>query len=74
MITFRCTGKARMVLGLSDSELWEGEGDAVSEWFVDTATFDHRRYFLFSHRVSLYGFWVRGVRKSDRARFRQLRR
>jgi hypothetical protein len=72
VITFRCTRKARKVLGLTDSDLWQGEGRALDDWFVDTATFDHRRFFLFTNRVSLYGFWVGGVRKSDRGRFGEL--
>jgi hypothetical protein len=68
MITFRCTQKARKVLGLTDSELWQGESDALGDWFVETATFDHQRHLLFTNAVSLYGFWVRGVRKADRTR------
>jgi hypothetical protein len=40
MITFRCTQKVRKLLALKDSDLWEGEGRAVDDWFADTATFE----------------------------------
>jgi hypothetical protein len=72
MITFRCTQKARKVLGLTESDLWEGEGRSLDDWFVDTATFQHRRLLLFTNRVSLYGFWMPGVRRADRDRLNDL--
>ena len=72
MITFRCTQKARNVLGLAPSELWDGESAALDGWFVETATFQHRRLLLFTNRVSLYAFWVAGVRKADRGRLGDL--
>jgi hypothetical protein len=40
----------------------------LDDWFVDTATFDHRRCFLFTNRVSLYSLWIQGIRRSDRSR------
>ena len=71
-ITFRCTQKARKVLGLRDAELSEEPADDIAEWFVHVATFDHRRCLLFTHKLTLYSFWVAGVRKSDRNTFEQL--
>ncbi len=72
MLVFRCTKKARKVLGLTDRDLFEDDGDDLTQWFVDVATFEHRRCMLFTHKVSLYSFWVPGVRKADRERFGDL--
>jgi hypothetical protein len=72
MMTFRCTQKARKALGLAPSDLWEGESDALCDWFVDTATVQHRRLFLFTNRVTLYSFWVPHVRRADRGRLADL--
>lgn len=72
MITFRCTQKARTLLGLGDRDLSdETEGD-VYEWFVDVSTFEHHRCLLFTHKVSLYSFWALAVRKADLLRFEDL--
>jgi hypothetical protein len=64
MITFRCTKKVRKLLGLRDRDLSDEVGDDIADWFVDVATFDHRRCLLFTHKLTLYSFWVPGVRKA----------
>jgi hypothetical protein len=72
LITFRCTQKTRDLLGLSDRDL-SGETDGeFEEWFVDVAAIDHRRCALFTHKVTLYSFWVPGMRKADLGRFDKL--
>jgi hypothetical protein len=72
MITFRCTQKARTLLGLGDRDLSdETEGD-LYEWFVDLATIDGHRCLLFTHKVTLYSFWALAVRKPDLLRFEEM--
>jgi hypothetical protein len=63
MITFRCTQKARELLGLRDRDLTEETAGDLHEWFVDTATIERYRCLLFTHKVSLYSFWALAVRK-----------
>ena len=72
MITFRCTQKARKVLGLRDRDLSDETDDDLAEWFVDASTVDHRRCLLFTHKLTLYSFWVTGVRRADTGTFGQL--
>jgi len=43
MITFRCTQKARTLLGLSDRDLSDATEGDLYEWFVDLATIDRQR-------------------------------
>jgi hypothetical protein len=42
MITFRCTQKARTLLGLSDRDLSDATEGDLYEWFVDLATIDRQ--------------------------------
>ena len=72
MITFRCTQKARTLLGLRDRDLSDATEGDLYEWFVDVATLDHHRCLLFTHKVSLYSFWALAVRKADRLRFEDM--
>lgn len=72
MITFRCTQKARGLIGLRDRDLSEGTDGDLEEWFVDVATIDHHRCLLFTHKVTLYSFWALAVRKADLLRFEEL--
>jgi hypothetical protein len=72
MITFRCTQKARRLLGLSDRDLSDDTEGDLSEWFVDLATIDRHRCLLFTHKVSLYSFWALAVRKADLLRFEDM--
>jgi len=72
MITFRCTQKARSLLGLRDRDLSEDTEGDLYEWFVDVATLDHHRCLLFTHKVTLYSFWALAVRKADRLRFEDM--
>jgi hypothetical protein len=65
MLTFRCTQKVRDLLGLHDRDLSEETDGDLEEWFVEAATIEHRRCLLFTHKVTLYSFWVVGVRKPD---------
>ena len=51
MLTFRCTQKVRDLMGLPDGDL--------EEWFVETAMIERCRCLLFTHKVSLYSFWMR---------------
>ena len=43
VITFRCTQKARTLLGLSDRDLSDATEGDLYEWFVDLATIDRHR-------------------------------
>ena len=72
MLVFRCTAKARKLLGLTDRDLYDGEDDDMGQWFVDVATFAHRRCLLFTHKPTRYSFWVPRVRKADREVFGDL--
>ena len=45
-------------MGLSDRDLSEETDGDIEEWFVDTATIERHRCLLFTHRLSLYSFWV----------------
>jgi hypothetical protein len=72
VLTFRCSQKARDLLGLRDRDLSdETEGD-LAEWFVDLATIERQRCLLFTHKVTLYSFWAIAVRKPDLLRFEEL--
>jgi hypothetical protein len=72
MITFRCTQKARKLLGLGERDLSdETEGD-LYDWFVDLATIDRHRCLLFTQKVTLYSFWALAVRKPDLLRFEEM--
>jgi hypothetical protein len=72
VLTFRCSQKARDLLGLRVRDLSdETEGD-FTEWFVDRATIERHRYLLFTHKVTLYSFWAIAVRKPDLLRFDEL--
>jgi hypothetical protein len=46
MITFRCTQKARTLLGLRDRDLSDATEGDLYEWFVDLATIDRHRCLL----------------------------
>jgi hypothetical protein len=72
MITFRCTQKARTLLGLSDRDLSDATEGDLYEWFVDLATIDRHRCLLFTHKVTLYSFWALAVRKADLLRFEDM--
>lgn len=72
MLTFRCSKKARDLLGLRDRDLSDETDGDVSEWFVDLATIDRHRCLLFTHKVSLYSFWAIAVGKSDLVHFEEL--
>ena len=72
MLTFRCTQKARKLLGLRDHDLSdEADGD-FAEWFVEVATIQRHKCLLFTHKVTLYSFWAVAVRKPDLLRFEEL--
>jgi len=72
MIVFRCTAKVRKVLGLSDRDLYQGEGADMNQWFVDVAALARRRCLLFTHKPTRYSFWVARARKADREVFGDL--
>lgn len=72
MLTFRCTQKARDLLGLSDRDLSAEAQEDFAEWFVDVATIERHRCLLFTHKVTLYSFWAVAVRKPDLLRFEEL--
>jgi hypothetical protein len=72
MLTFRCSQRARDLLGLHDSELSDESGRDFAEWFVDVATIERHSCLLFTHKVTLYSFWAVAVRKPDLLRFEEL--
>lgn len=72
MITFRCTKKTRDLFGLSDRDLAEESAGDFWEWFVAVATFDRRKCLLFTHKVSLYSFWIVRVTKASLLNIEQL--
>jgi hypothetical protein len=72
MITFRCTKKVRDLLGLTDRDLDDETEGELYEWFVETATIERYRCLLFTHKLSLYSFWVLAVRKPDLLAFDEL--
>jgi hypothetical protein len=71
MITFRCTQKARDLLGLGNRDLSDDTDGDLHEWFVDMATIERHRCLLFTHKVTLYSLWAVGVRKADLLRFEE---
>ena len=72
MLTFRCTQKARELLGLRDHDLSDETDGDLAEWFVEVATIERHRCLLFTHKVALYSFWAVAVRKPDLLRFEEL--
>lgn len=64
-LTFRCTQKTRDLFGLKDRDLVETSAGDFWEWFAAAATFDRRRAVLFTHKVSLYSFWIAGIAKAN---------
>ena len=72
MLTFRCTQKARALLGLGDRDLSDSTLGDFAEWFVDVATIERHGCLLFTHKMTLYSFWAVAVRKPDLLRFEEL--
>jgi len=72
MLTFRCSQKARNLLGLRDHDLSDETDGDLAEWFVDVATIERHRCLLFTHKVTLYSVWAIAVRKPDLLRFEEL--
>jgi hypothetical protein len=72
MLTFRCSQKARDLLGLRDRDLSEDTDGDFAEWFIDLATIERHRCLLFTHKVTLYSFWAIAVRKPDLLRVEEL--
>jgi hypothetical protein len=72
MITFRCTQKVRALIGLRDRDLSEETDGDLEEWFVEAATIERRRCLLFTHKPSLYSFWVLALRKPHLEAFEEM--
>jgi Domain of unknown function (DUF6933) len=72
VLTFRCSQKARDLMGLRDRDLSDETDGDFAEWFVDLATIERHRCLLFAHKVTLYSFWAIAVRKPDLLRFEGL--
>ena len=64
MLTLRCTQKARKLLGVPFEQADDDPQRELTEWFVDTVIIERRKSLLFMHKLTLYSFWVVGVRKA----------
>jgi len=66
MIQFRCTKKVQNQLGLKPSDLSEVKkaDSTLGNWYVNLATIDRRKTFLFVNERTLFSFILFGVKKS----------
>ena len=71
MITFRCTQKLRDLVELRHRDLTDETGGEMEEWFVETATIERYRCFLFKHKLSLYSFRALAVWRRDLLAFEE---
>lgn len=56
---FRCTTKVQKKLHLTPDRLKDvGPNPAMTEWYCNLVTIEHRQFYLFAHAISLFGCWV----------------
>lgn len=67
MLQFRCTAKVQKEFGLKPKDLDEiKEADTMlGNWYVNIATIDRRKTFLFVNERTLLSFILYGVKKSN---------
>lgn len=74
MLQFRCTEKVQKELGLKPKDLDEiKETDTtLGNWYVNIATIDRRKTFLFVNERTLLSFILYGVKKSNIANIHEV--
>ncbi len=67
MLQFRCTAKVQKEFGLKPKDLDEIEepDTMLGNWYVNIATIDRRKTFLFVNERTLLSFILYGVKKSN---------
>jgi hypothetical protein len=67
MLSFKCTKKVQIYLGISTDELVsapEVKTTLLGAWYVNQITIDRRKVFLFMNEKTLLSFVCLGVKKS----------
>jgi len=66
----RCTQKARKRLHLKPSDLTEApDTESLTEWYCNVAVLERRPYFLLTHRLTLFAFWMPLKGNTDHSEF-----
>lgn len=66
----RCTQKARKRLHLKPSDLTEvSDHKDPTEWYCNVAVLERRPYFLLTHRLTLFAFWMPLKGNTDHSEF-----
>jgi len=64
MVTLHCTKRAREFLGVSFSDTATNSNESPTQWFAHVVRVGAHNCLLFTHRDSLYSFWVAPFRKA----------
>ncbi len=66
----RCTKKAQKRLHLKPADLAEvPDTENPTEWYCNVAVLERRPYFLLTHRLTLFAFWMPLKGNAGRVRF-----